>query len=107
VVTSPSTRELVLAARERQARRLAGTGLTCNAELSPETLRRDARLTPSAVAALRDAYAQSKISARGRHRVMRVARTIADIAGADTVGRAHVMKAMSLRQHDVEVPVAA
>jgi magnesium chelatase family protein len=107
VVSSGQAREAVVAARERQARRRVATGAACNAELSPEALVSAAGMTASALAAVQDAYARTTLSARGRHRIMRVARTVADMAGSDGVRRQHVLTALSLRQHEEEVPVAA
>jgi magnesium chelatase family protein len=58
-----------------------------------------------AEAELAHAYKVGLLSARGRHRVLRVARTIADLAGRDGVTRADVLLALSLRQQaGVEVP---
>jgi magnesium chelatase family protein len=48
---------------------------------------------------LADAAAAMRLSARGFHRVVRVARTIADLAGAERVGRIHVAEALSYRRH--------
>jgi magnesium chelatase family protein len=98
--TSARARERVLAARERQSRRLAGTGVACNARLTPGLLRRDVALPPAADAALRDAHERAHLSPRGRQRVLRVARTIADLAGAERMEAEHVLKALSLRQHE-------
>jgi len=47
---------------------------------------------------LTDAAERMKLSARGYHRVLKVARTIADLAGADTIGKAHVAEALSYRR---------
>jgi len=99
VTTSARARERVLAARERQARRLAGTGITCNARLTPRLLRRHAP-SEAADAALREAHDRTRLSARGRQRVLRVARTIADLEGAGRVTAEHVLKALALRQHE-------
>ena len=52
----------------------------------------------SAQAVLGSAYLRGTLSARGRHRVLRVAQTIADLDGHDLVNRADVLKALSLRQ---------
>lgn len=97
--TSARARERVLAARERQARRLAGTGIACNARLTPRLLRRHA-LSDAADAALREAHDRTRLSARGRQRVLRVARTVADLEGADRVTAEHVLRALALRQHE-------
>jgi magnesium chelatase family protein len=61
-------------------------------------VRRHVRLEPGAADALGRAYALGALSARGRHRVLRVARTIADLEGHDRVTEADVLTALSLRQ---------
>jgi magnesium chelatase family protein len=91
----------VLEARERQAHRLAGTGLRTNAELTPRLVRELVRADAGAYGVLRFAYAQGKLSARGHGRVLRVARTIADLGGRARVGAQDVREALALRQEHV------
>jgi magnesium chelatase family protein len=91
---SAVVRARVEAARERQRARLAGTGLTCNAELGPGQVRRLCVLDQPAQAVLRAAMQQLALSARAYHRVLKLARTIADLAGAETIGVAHVAEAL-------------
>lgn len=102
-VGSPShdVRAVVLEARERQAHRLAGTGLTTNAELTPRLLGQLVRADAAAATRLRLAYAQGTLSARGHGRILRVARTIADLEGSERVRAHHVGQALSLRQEQV------
>ena len=88
----------VVAARERQQRRLQGTGARCNGEMDVATVRRYVRLDRAAEAELGRAYAVGLLSARGRHRVIRVAQTIADLGSRDRVGQSDVLLALSLRQ---------
>ncbi len=88
----------VAAARERQRARLAGTGASANAELDVALMRRFVRLDEPAERVLGDAYRAGALSARGRHRVLRVARTIADVHGRERVREADVLLALSLRQ---------
>jgi magnesium chelatase family protein len=95
---SASTRARVGEARQRQQRRLEGTGFACNGEMDARSVRRSVRLEPDAADALGRAYAVGALSPRGRHRVMRVARTIADLEGHDQVTQADVLSALSLRQ---------
>jgi magnesium chelatase family protein len=97
-IDSAQARARVAEARERQARRLAPASMRTNGEMDGATATQRAGLEPSAEAALQRAYAAGMLSARGRHRVLRVARTIADLAGRDRVGREHVLTALSLRQ---------
>jgi magnesium chelatase family protein len=104
--SSAVERERVLVARERQAARLAGTGATCNAHMDARTLRRRARLTEEAERALLDAYRRGHLSARGRDRALRVARTVADLAGREGVEREHVVAALGYR-HDGDPAVEA
>ena len=99
--TSADVREAVLAARDCQRERLAGTGLTTNAELTPRLVRELVRADREALATLRHAYAIGDLSARGHGRILRVARTIADLAGSERVRTEHVSEALSMRQENV------
>lgn len=88
----------VRAARAVQTARLEGSGRRCNAELDGELL--DAFATPDEPARklLLQAAEAMRLSARGYTRMLRVARTIADLAGAATIGRVHVAEALSYRR---------
>jgi magnesium chelatase family protein len=88
----------VTEARERQRRRLGETAATCNGEMEARTAASVVRLDERADAELHHAYLHGWLSARGRHRVVRVARTIADLAGGERVGRDDILLALSLRQ---------
>jgi magnesium chelatase family protein len=96
--SSSSARQRVIAARERQRVRLDGTPARCNAQMDAALVRRHARLNARAERVLTSAYDLGRLSARGRERVVRVARTIADLAARDAVAPADVLKALSLRQ---------
>ena len=98
LVDSASARHAVAEARERQARRLAGTGARCNGEMDGRLVRRHVRLDERAAATLERGYASGALSARGRHRVLRVARTIADLHGHDEVRDDDLLMALGLRQ---------
>jgi len=98
VTSSAEVRERVLEARERQAARLAGTGVTCNAHLTPRLLRERTAVQEDAIALLRAAYDAGHLSARGHARVLRVARTIADLARSADVRSDHVLQAIGFRQ---------
>jgi magnesium chelatase family protein len=96
--TSARTRERVAAARERQRSRLRGSVAACNGEMDARLLRRHVRLQDAADRILAQAYAVGALSARGRHRVVRVAQTIADLEGHERITEADVLTALSLRQ---------
>ncbi len=96
--TSVAARERVAEARERQRARLAGTGARCNGDMDARAIRRFVSLEPEAEQLLAQAYAVGVLSARGRHRILRVAMTIADLAGAPTVTGEHLLNALALRQ---------
>jgi magnesium chelatase family protein len=97
-LTSAQARERVASARERQIARLDGTGARCNGEMDSRAVRGCAALDAEAEAELGRAYTAGVLSARGRLRVARVARTIADLAGSERVRRSDLLLALSLRQ---------
>ncbi|MEA2154698.1 MAG: magnesium chelatase family protein [Solirubrobacteraceae bacterium] len=99
--SSAEVRTAVLEARERQSRRLAGTGLRTNAELTPRLMSAHVRADTAALAALQRSYAKGELSARGHGRVLRVARTIADLKGSDRVRAIDVVEALGLREENV------
>ncbi len=95
--SSASVRERVIAARAVQTARLSGTGAICNAQMTPAMLRELAEVTPSARRRLYELHDSEALTARGHHRVLRVARTIADLAGSAVVGPEHIDAAAFLR----------
>ena len=85
-------------ARAIQSRRLEGTGQRNNAELDGPTLEAFATPDPSAQALLLQAADAMRLTARGYTRILRVSRTIADLAGAAEIGRIHMAEALSYRR---------
>jgi magnesium chelatase family protein len=90
-------RERVVAARERQRERLEGAGLSCNAEIPGSAMRRYCALDEAAMRLLAHASAKRQFSARALDRIARVARTISDLAGEETIRAEHVAEAVQYR----------
>jgi magnesium chelatase family protein len=105
--TSAQVRARVTRAREIQAERLAGQVATCNAQMDARQTRDLVRATRPALGLLALAYDTSHLSMRGHQRILRVSRTIADLAGCPTVERDHVGRALTLRQHGARLGEAA
>jgi magnesium chelatase family protein len=96
--TSALARARVAQARERQHHRLRGSAARCNGEMDARLVRRHVRLEADAERALARAYAVGALSARGRHRVVRVAQTIADLEEHGAITEGDLLTALSLRQ---------
>ncbi len=97
-IGEPSTaiRHRVAAARERAVARQG----KANADLSPKEIDRHCLPEADAEDLLRQAMARLNLSARAYHRILKVARTIADLAGAERVGKGHVAEAVHYRRFD-------
>jgi magnesium chelatase family protein len=95
--SSASVRDRVCAARERQEARL-GSGRS-NAEMTPAEVRGCA-IDPTAAALLADLYARRRLSGRAHDRALRLARTVADLAGVERVGEEEMAQALQLRRRD-------
>jgi magnesium chelatase family protein len=98
---SVAVRERVTAARERQRKRFAGwPGLHANAHMRPKELREFCRVGEAGEALLRTAMTRLGLSARAHHRVLKIARTLADLEGADDIATRHVAEAVQYRSLD-------
>jgi len=100
----------VAAARAIAAERLRALGrpeLRTNAELQGSLLEAAAAAEGAGLALLRDAAEAMRLSARGYHRVLKVARTIADLDGAEHIGRPHLAEALAYRALNDRIAMAA
>lgn len=98
--SSASIRERVNAARKIQQKRLEGTGVACNAKMNPSLTRRFCTPTPAAMALLEKVFDRLDMSARAYDKVLRIARTIADLEGCETVDKQHISQAVQFRSLD-------
>jgi len=97
---SSSIRMRVLQARERQTRRYCQDGVHTNAQLKPRLLKRYCGLDRASQALLEQAMTRLGLSARAHGRILRVARTIADLAGCEKIEPVHVAEAIQYRSLD-------
>jgi magnesium chelatase family protein len=99
---SVAVRERVAAARQVQAKRFKGTRLLTNADMGPAEVRQYCQLDEAGQRLMQAAMRQLHLSARAYHRVLKLARTIADLAGAEGIGPAHLAEAIQYRPRRVE-----
>ncbi|WP_288152140.1 YifB family Mg chelatase-like AAA ATPase [uncultured Prevotella sp.] len=98
---SAKIRERVIAARAIQTERFKGVkGLHCNAQMSERMIHQYAEPDEAGLAMLRTAMERLHLSARAYSRILKVARTIADLAGTERVGAEHIAEAIGYRQMD-------
>jgi magnesium chelatase family protein len=95
--SSEAVRERVRAARERQARRLVLDGISCNGSMDGRLTRTHVQPEEDARELLLDGHRRMSLTARGHDRVLRIARTIADLEGSDQLRTAHVAEALGYR----------
>ena len=98
--SSAVIRERVNAARARQLARFPEDATMCNAHMESRELRRFCQLNPEGEELMREAFDTMGLSARSHDRILRVARTIADLDGADQIGVEHLAEAIQYRSYD-------
>jgi magnesium chelatase family protein len=100
--SSASVRVRVENARRRQVARFEGTALHCNADMGPAEVRKFCALDETGRSLIKAAMRQLGLSARAYHRVLKVARTIADLADSQRIEAAHLAEALQYRQRQRE-----
>lgn len=98
--TSAVIRARVNAARAIQQKRYAGTGTECNAYIGSKQLEKYCSLDAACEKLMKDAYDCLGLTARSYDRILRVARTIADLAGSESIERLHLAEAIQYRTYD-------
>lgn len=94
---SAKIRARVIKARKLQQERFAGTNIYCNAQMSRKEVVKYCRLDEEAQCLMEKCFAALHLSARSHDRILKVARTIADLEGANTIAGKHIAEAIQLR----------
>jgi magnesium chelatase family protein len=99
--SSQIIRARVETARQAQRKRFEGTRLTCNADMTPIEIRDFCQAEGDAQSLLQAAAKQLSLSARSFHRILKLARTIADFESAETIYSHHLAEALQYRPRSV------
>jgi len=99
--TSSTVRERVQAARQIQQKRFEETDLICNNDMTPVEIKEFCQIEIAAQSLLRTAMNQLHLTARGFHRILKLARTIADLDNSDIVRTNHLAEALQYRQRNL------
>ncbi|MFA5658620.1 MAG: YifB family Mg chelatase-like AAA ATPase [Oscillospiraceae bacterium] len=97
---SAAIRERVQKVRELQQKRFSGTSISCNARITSDILRDICSLKEDALALLKSVFERMGLSARAYDRILKVARTIADLDGSDIIQKKHIAQAVQFRSLD-------
>jgi magnesium chelatase family protein len=100
---SSEMRAKVISARDRQANRFAGSSVRTNAQMSSRQIRQFCPLNASERNLMRDAVVQNGLSARAHDKILRVARTIADLDASDDINATHLLEALNYRLLDKQI----
>jgi magnesium chelatase family protein len=98
--SSDQIRARVIAARARQLRRYQGEKIYCNAQLSPRQIRKCCNISADSERLLESAMTRLGLSARAHDRILKVARTIADLDAAESISTTHISEAIQYRSLD-------
>lgn len=93
-------RELVVAARDRQAQRFRGETSKANGKMAPPEIRKHCRLDREAESLLKTAMDELGLSARAHDKILRVGRTIADLDASEAISAVHLSEAINYRTLD-------
>jgi len=95
--SSAEVRARVEAAREKQRERFEGKNIASNADMRPAKIRKYCVLNEDCQALMKTAMRQLQLTARAYHRVLKLSRTIADLAGAEDITQVHLAEALQYR----------
>ena len=89
------------AAREHQRARFNGSDVACNADMRPAEVRKYCGLDDTGRTLMKNAMNQLQLSARAYHRLLKLARTIADLAGSERILPSHLAEALQYRPREI------
>ena len=98
--SSGAMRERIQRARQMQQERFEGLGITFNAQMGPEEIKQFCKLDDKERKFVEQAFDALKLSARAYHKILKVARTIADLDGSERIGEIHLAQAIAYRSVD-------
>jgi magnesium chelatase family protein len=103
---SEEIQQIVAKARQIQEERFAGTGLHINAEMGPREIKKYCRVDGAAENLIKNAVTSHNLSIRGYHKILKIARTIADLDGKDIIQANHIGEAIAYRIKPENDPLA-